>query len=185
MQQLDPIYVDGTHSAAELLRVRRDIAQGKMKIGGDGRASARLVLEDGSAYAHIGKLLLAEATVEETSGSVTLRAQFPNPKRELLPGMYVRATLEGGVAEEALVVPQVALTRDAKGNALAMVVGADGKVEQRVLSAHQAVGDQWIVESGLRVGERVVVEGLQKVRAGMTVKVVPAQAVAAAASAAR
>jgi membrane fusion protein (multidrug efflux system) len=176
VQQLDPIYVDATQSAAEMLRLRRAFSQGKLRIDGGGRPTASLVLEDGSTYEHTGQLLLAEAIVEETAGSVTLRAQFPNPRRELLPGMYVRMTLQGAVAEEALVIPQVAITRDAKGNALALVIGADGKLEQRVLSTQQAVGDQWIVDSGLKAGERIVVEGLQKVRAGMTVKVAGAAA---------
>jgi membrane fusion protein, multidrug efflux system len=182
VQQLDPIYVDATHSAAEMLRLRRDFAQGKLKIDGGGRPTARLVLEDGSAYASSGQLLLAEATVSETAGSVTLRAQFPNPKSELLPGMYVRMTLEGAVAQEVLLVPQVAVTRDAKGNALVFVIGDDGKVAQRALQATQAVGDAWIVDSGLKAGERVVVEGVQRLRAGMAVKVASA---ASAASAAR
>jgi membrane fusion protein, multidrug efflux system len=183
VQQLDPIFVDATQSAAENLRVRREFKEGKLKIGGDGRPTARLTLEDGSAYPHNGQLLLAEAIVEETAGSVTLRAQFPNPERLLLPGMYVRMTLEGAVAEEALVVPQVALTRDAKGNAVAFVIGAGDKVEQRILTTQEAMGDQWIVNSGLKAGERVVVEGVQKVRAGAVVKVVDAAQSAAAASA--
>jgi membrane fusion protein, multidrug efflux system len=157
VQQLDPIFVDATQSAAENLRVRREFREGKLKIGGDGRPTARLTLEDGTAY--------------------------PNPERLLLPGMYVRMTLEGAVAEEALVVPQVALTRDAKGNAVAFVIGQGDKVEQRVLSTQQAMGDQWIVNSGLKAGERIVVEGVQKVRAGAVVKVVDAAQSAAAASA--
>lgn len=173
VQQLDPIYVDATQSAAEHLRIRRDFAQGRLRMENGQRPVARLVLEDGSAYPHTGQLLLAESIVEPTAGSVTLRAQFPNPGKILLPGMYVRMTLEGAVADEALVVPQVAVSRDARGNALVFVVGADGKVEQRVLQASEAVGDQWIVDSGLKAGERVVVEGVQKVRAGMTVSVAP------------
>jgi len=182
VQQLDPIYVDATHSAAEMLRLRREFAQGKLKMDGGGRPTARLVLEDGSAYEGVGQLLLAESIVSETAGSVTLRAQFPNPKHELLPGMYVRMTLEGAVAQEALLVPQVAITRDAKGNALVFVVGDDGKVTQRALQATQAVGDEWIVDSGLQAGERVVVEGMQKLRMGMAVKVVSAADSAASAA---
>ncbi len=182
VQQLDPIFVDATHSSAEMLRLRREFAQGKLKIDGGGRPTARLVLEDGSAYDGVGQLLLAESIVSETAGSVTLRAQFPNPNRVLLPGMYVRMTLEGAVAQQTLLVPQVAVTRDAKGNALVFVIGDDGKVTQRALQATQAVGDQWIVDGGLKAGERVIVEGVQRLRAGMAVKVVSA---AAAASAAR
>ncbi len=183
VQQLDPIYVDATQSAAQLLRFRRELAQGKLKISGDGRPTVRLVLEDGTAYSAVGQLLLAEATVDETSGTVAVRAQFPNPERELLPGMYARVIFEGAVAEEALAVPQVALTRDAKGNALVYVVGPDDKVEQRTLTAHQAMGNQWIIDSGLAAGERVIVEGLQKVRAGMQVKPVEAAPAAAPAAA--
>lgn len=180
VQQLDPIFVDVTQTAAELLRVRRDIASGKIDIGGDGSPTVSLLLEDGSQYGPKGKLLLAEALVDPSSGSITLRAQFPNPKRELLPGMYVRATLGGAVAQQVLVVPQAALSRDAKGNALALLVGADDMVEQRVLTTSQAVGDQWIVSSGLKAGDRVIVEGLQKVRPGMKVKATEAVAAASA-----
>lgn len=182
VQQLDPIYVDVTQPAAEMLRFRRAFDQGRLKIDGNGRPTARLMLEDGSAYERQGQLLLAESIVSETAGSVTLRAQFPNPQGLLLPGMYVRMTLEGAVAGETLLVPQVAVTRDARGNALVFVVGADGKVTQRSLQATQAVGDQWIVESGLKADERVVVEGMQRLREGMTVKVVPEAAAASAAA---
>lgn len=178
VQQLDPIYVDATHTAAEMLRVRRDFDKGRVRLD-RGRAVARLTLEDGSTYASSGQLLLSEEIVEPTTGSITLRAQFPNPRRELLPGMYVRMTLEGAVVEDALLVPQVAVTRDAKGHALVYVVGADGKAEQRTLVATQAVGDQWLVESGLKAGERVVVEGLQKLRPGVSVKVTAAAAASA------
>ena len=182
VQQLDPIFVDATHSSAEMLRLRRDFAQGRLKMEGGGRPTARLVLEDGTAYDGVGQLLLAESIVSETAGTVTLRAQFPNSKRVLLPGMYVRMTLEGAVANETLLVPQVAVTRDAKGNALVFVIGDDGKVSQRALQATQASGDQWIVDSGLKAGERVVIEGVQRLRAGMAVKVVSAAASAASAA---
>ena len=184
VNQFDPIYVDATQSASEMLRLRRELAQGKLKIGGSGQPTAHLVLEDGSIYEHEGQLLLAESIVSETAGSVTLRAQFPNPDRMLLPGLYVRLRLEGAVANDALAVPQVAVTRDAKGNALVYVVGSDGKVEQRKVQATQAVGNQWIVDSGLKAGERVIVEGLQKVRPGATVKVSDAADVAALAASA-
>ena len=170
--QLDPIFVDAAQSAVNVLRFRREFEAGRLKIDGGGRPTARLTLEDGSAYPHSGQLLLAEAIVEETAGTITLRAQFPNPGRELLPGMYVRMALEGAVAEATLLVPQIAVTRDAKGNGLVYVIGPDDRLEQRSLVTNRAVGDQWIVESGLKAGERIVVEGLQKVRAGMTVKVI-------------
>ena len=184
VQQLDPIYVDVTQSSADLLRIRRDMASGKLKMGGDGRPSVKLVLEDGSTYSQEGKLLLAEATVDQTAGSVTLRAIFPNPKRELLPGMYVRATMQGAVADNVLLVPQTGVSRDAKGNAVAMVVGADSKVEQRTLETGQAVGNRWLVVKGLNAGDRVIVEGLQKVRVGAPVKPVEAQAAGATPTAA-
>ena len=176
--QLDPIFVDAAQSATNVLRFRRDFEAGRLKIDGGGRPTARLTLEDGSVYPHPGRLLLAEAIVEETAGTITLRAQFPNPDRELLPGMYVRMTLEGAVAEATLLVPQVAVTRDAKGNGLVYVIGPDDRLEQRSLVASRAVGDQWIVESGLQAGERIVVEGLQRVRDGMTVEIVDAAAAA-------
>lgn len=170
VQQLDPIYLDATQSASEVLRIRRSFAQGVVKLEG-GRPVVRLVLDDGTAYGPSGELQLAEAIVDQTTGTVTLRAQFPNPKGELLPGMYGQIRLEGAVMQDALVVPQVAISRDAKGNALAYVIDANNTIEQRSLTTRQALGDQWIVESGLKAGERVVVEGLQKVRAGAVVKV--------------
>ena len=179
VQQLDPIYVDVTQSSTDLLRIRRDMASGKLKIGGDGRPTVKLTLEDGSTYAQEGKLLLAEATVEKTAGSVTLRAIFPNPKRELLPGMYVRATMQGAVADNVLLVPQTGVSRDARGNAIALVVGAGEKVEQRSLETGQSIGGRWLVVKGLNAGDRVIVEGSQKVRVGAPVKAVEGTAVAA------
>lgn len=181
VQQLDPIYLDATQSASEVLRIRRDFAQGVVKLAGD-RPVVRLVLADGTAYGPSGELQLEEAIVDQTTGTVTLRAQFPNAKGELLPGMYGQIRLEGAVMQDALVVPQVAISRDAKGNAQAYVIDANNTIEQRSLTTRQALGDQWIVESGLKAGERVVVEGLQKVRAGAVVKVtgnVPASTSAA------
>ena len=173
VQQLDPIYVDVTQSSAELLRLRRDLAEGRLKSD-QGQAVVRLLLEDGTPYAVPGKLQFSEATVEERTGAVTLRAVFPNPKHVLLPGMYVRAVIEAGTAQNVLMVPQRGVTRDPKGNASAMVVTADNKVEMRALEAPRAVGDAWLVTSGLASGDRVIVEGLQKVRPGATVKPVAA-----------
>lgn len=170
VQQLDPIYVDATQSASDLLRIRRSFDQGVVKLEG-GRPVVRLVLDDGSTYEHAGQLKLSEALVDESTGTVTLRAQFPNPKGHLLPGLYGQIRLEGAVMQDALVVPQVAISRDVKGNALAYVINANNTIEQRSLTTRQAMGDQWIVESGLKAGERVVVEGLQKVRAGSAVNV--------------
>lgn len=174
VQQLDPIYVDVTQSSADLLRLRRDLAEGRLKSD-KGQAVVRLLLEDGTPYAPAGRLQFSEATVEERTGAVTLRAVFPNPKHELLPGMYVRAVIEAGTAQNVLLVPQKGVTRDPKGNASAMVVTADNKVEVRALEAPRAVGNAWLVTSGLASGDRVIVEGLQKVRPGATVKPVAAK----------
>jgi membrane fusion protein (multidrug efflux system) len=141
----------------------------------------RLVLEDGSLYAAEGRLAFSEVTVDPDTGSVTLRAQFPNPKGELLPGMYVRARLEQGTQGDAILVPHAALSRDARGNALVMTVNADNKVEPRIVKAEQSLGAQWVVTEGLAGGDRVIVEGLQKVRPGAQVQAVDAAAAAAAA----
>lgn len=183
VQQLDPIYVDVTQTSAELLRLQRDLNEGRLKhadvSAGDGQAKVKLVLEDGSTYPLEGKLQFSELSVDTTSGSVTLRAVFPNPKRQLLPGMYVRAIVEKGVSEQGILVPQAAVSRDAKGNATAMVLGTDGKVQARTLQTTQSVGEQWLVSSGLKAGDKVIVDGLQKVQPGA-----PAQGVEAHASSA-
>lgn len=169
VQQLDPIYVDLTQSSAELLRLRRELEAGRLQREGDSVA-VRLVLEDGSEYAAEGRLAVSEVTVDEGTGSVTLRARFPNPKGELLPGMYVRARLPQGVRSDAILVPHAALSRDARGNALVMVVGAEGKVEARPVTVAQSRGDRWVITAGLAGGERVIVEGLQRARPGATVQ---------------
>lgn len=184
VQQLDPIYVDVTQSSAELLRLRRELGQGAQKAG----VKVTLRLEDGSVYPLAGKLQFSDVTVDPGTGSVTLRALFPNPERVLLPGMYVHAQIAEGVREQAILAPQQGVTRNAKGEAVALVVGADGKIEQRAVTAERTVGDRWLVTSGLRAGDRLVVEGLQKVRAGAAVtpvEVAPTTvaAVSAAASA--
>lgn len=183
IQQLDPIYVDMTQSSVDLLRIRREMASGKLKMRGDGHPAVRLVLEDGSVYAEEGQLLLAEATVEKTANSVTLRAVFANPKRELLPGMYVRATVQGATADNLLLVPQTAVSRDARGNATALVVGKDNKVESRLLTTGAVVNGKWVVSEGLAAGDRVIVEGLQKVRVGAVAHATEASAASAAAPA--
>ncbi|HEY8369146.1 MAG TPA: efflux RND transporter periplasmic adaptor subunit [Thermodesulfobacteriota bacterium] len=174
VQQLDPMYVDVVQSSAELLRLRRELESGRLKSAGPGRASVRLRLEDGSEYAHEGTLQFTDVTVDESTGAVTLRAVFPNPKGELLPGMYVRAILQQGVAEQAILVPQQGVSRDPRGNAIALVVGDDGTVEQRTLEVSRAIGDKWLVTAGLRPGDRVIVEGLQRARPGSVVTPVPA-----------
>lgn len=173
IQQLDPVYVDVTQSSSELLRLRRDLNDGRLKRAEVGQARVRLLLEDGTAYAREGKLAFSDVTVDQGTGTVTLRAVFPNPDKVLLPGMYVRAVLEEGVRENAIVVPQQSVSRDAKGNAVAMVVNAENKVEPRMLKTQRALGNQWLVNEGLQVGDRVIVEGLQKARPGAPVMPVP------------
>ncbi|GAB2181154.1 efflux RND transporter periplasmic adaptor subunit [Denitratisoma sp. agr-D3] len=173
IQQLDPMYVDVTQSSAELLRLKRDWASGKLKRVNNKEASVRLLLEDGSEYPLSGKLQFSDVTVDQGTGTYTLRAVFPNPKGDLLPGMYVRAVLEEGTTSEALLVPQQGVSRDNKGNPTALVLTAEGKVEARVLKTERTVGDKWLVGEGIQSGDRVIVEGLQKVRPGAMAKAVP------------
>ncbi|NHZ42606.1 efflux RND transporter periplasmic adaptor subunit [Massilia aquatica] len=174
VQQLDPIYVDVTQSSTELLALRRRFDSGKLKQANGGQASVSLLLADGSKYAAQGKLQFADVSVDAGTGNVTLRALFPNPKGELMPGMYVRAVLDSGLDDKAITVPQVGVTRNQRGEATALVLTKENKVEQRVLSTGAAVGDQWVVNAGLVPGERVIVEGLQKVRPGAPAVAVPA-----------
>jgi len=170
VQQLDPIYVDVTQSSSELMRLKRELSSGHLKSAGADQAKVQLLLEDGSRYPLEGRLQFSDVTVDPGTGNVTLRAVFPNPKQDLLPGMYVRAVLEEGVDDAALLVPQQGVTHNAKGDATALVVGQDGKVEQRTLQTRRAIGDQWLVGTGLAAGDRVIVQGLQKVRPGAAVK---------------
>lgn len=185
LQQLDPIYVDVTQTSAELLRLQRDLAEGRLQRDATGQARVTLLLEDGSTYAQEGKLQFSELQVDATSGSVTLRAEFPNPKRQLLPGMYVRAQVQSGVQAQALLVPQAAVSRDAKGNATAMVVSKDGKAEPRQLQTSAVVNGQWLVTAGLAAGDQLIVDGLQRLRPGAPVQAVSLPLAAPAASAAR
>ncbi|MFL6549556.1 MAG: efflux RND transporter periplasmic adaptor subunit [Povalibacter sp.] len=178
VQQLDPIYVDLTQSSSELLRLRQEFGGTKLSEV----APVAIVLEDGSRYAHPGELKFADVTVDPQTGSFALRAVVPNPDRLLLPGMYVRATLERGQRANAVLAPQRAITRDPKGNGLAMVVDANNKVEQRNVKTVRTVGDNWLIDQGLDAGDRVIIEGLQKVQPGMTVK--PVEAPSAQANAA-
>ncbi|MFT4172875.1 MAG: efflux RND transporter periplasmic adaptor subunit [Herbaspirillum sp.] len=181
IRALDPMYVDLTQSSAAMLRLRAQLGQGRLKAGG---TDVRLVLEDGSTYAHAGRMKFAEVAVDEATGSVTLRAEFANPDGVLLPGMYVRAQLDEAVDNAALLAPQQGIARDPKGNATALVVGADGKVAQRTVVTERALGNAWRVTSGLAAGDRLVVEGLNKIRAGQTVKAVEVQVGAVAANSA-
>jgi len=170
VQQLNPIYVDVTQSTSTLLAIKRSMDAGSLKSG---TAKVRLVLEDGSVYAQPGKLQFSDVTVDQSTGAVTLRAEFPNPRADLLPGMYARAVLEEGVLEQALLVPQLAVARDTTGKPYAFVVDGDGKMQQRTLTTTRAVGDQWLVSEGLQPGDVVVVEGQQKAHAGQPVQAQP------------
>jgi membrane fusion protein, multidrug efflux system len=181
VQQLDPIYVDVTQSAAEVLNLRRDLEGGRLQAAGQGQARVRLVTDDGREYAQAGTLQFTDVTVDPGTGSIGLRALFPNPRGELLPGMFVRARLEEGVNPQALLVPQVGVTRDQKGLPVALVVNAEKKVERRQLVTDRAVGDAWLVTDGLKAGDQVIVEGLQKVRPGVQVNPVAAGAARATA----
>lgn len=173
VQQLDPIYVDIAQSSTEMLRLSREFASGALvKDAGEG-AEVTLTLEDGSTYAERGRLKVAEASVDPSTGSVTLRAVFPNPKRELLPGMFVRAKLSQGTRAAALLVPQRGVAHDPSGDATVLIVGKDGKVAERKVVAERAIGPDWLVTSGLAAGDRVIVDGLQKVKPGVAVKAVP------------
>jgi membrane fusion protein (multidrug efflux system) len=171
VQQLDSMYVDVTQSTAELLKLKQNLANGVMKKSAS--AQVKLLLEDGSKYPLPGTLKFSEVTVDQSTGSVTLRAVFPNPKQTLLPGMFVRAILEEGVDENAILIPQRGVTRNPKGDAVVMVVGAEEKVEPRPIKVVRTVGDSWLVSDGLKAGDRVILEGLQKARPGTQVKAVP------------
>ncbi|QYJ86233.1 efflux RND transporter periplasmic adaptor subunit [Shewanella mesophila] len=167
IQQLDPINVDIAQSSAQLLRLKAKLKQGALQATEN--ADVALILEDGSQYPHSGTLRFSEVSVDENTGSVTLRAEFPNPDGVLLPGMYVRAVLNAGTDPKAILVPQKAITRNTKGQAVAMVIGADNKVEPRVVTTAEVINHQWRVTDGLVVGDQLIVEGLQKIRPGAPV----------------
>ncbi|CNE66413.1 efflux RND transporter periplasmic adaptor subunit [Yersinia nurmii] len=169
VQQLDPMYVDVTQSSDEFLRLKKELASGVMKQE-NGKAKVRLLLENGTEYSETGTLEFSGVTVDETTGSITIRAIFPNPNESLLPGMFVRARLDEGVREDALLVPQQGITRNPRGEATAMVVGEGDKVELRTVTAAQAIGDKWLITDGLKPGDRVIVTGLQKIKPGVQVK---------------
>jgi membrane fusion protein (multidrug efflux system) len=178
--QLDPIYVDVSQSAATLLRLNRELAAGELEGAGDGAAKVTLKLEDGSAYPLPGKLQFTEVNVNEGTGTVMLRAIFPNPQHLLLPGMYVHAALIEGVNRNGILVPQQAVSRNTHGDATVLLVGDGDKAELRIIQAGPAMGDQWVVTAGLKPGERVIVDGLQNARPGIAVRPVPAGTVAVA-----
>jgi membrane fusion protein (multidrug efflux system) len=168
VQQLDPIYVDVTQSSAELLELRKAVAAGKLTGASD--VPVTILLEDGTRYAQNGKLAFSDVTVDPATGSYLLRVVVANPDHMLLPGMYVRALVSNGVRRDGILVPQQAVQRDPKGNTSAFVVTKDGKVESRPVRVSQTVGDRWLVEEGLGAGDRVVVEGLQKIKPGLPVQ---------------
>jgi len=175
VQQLDPIYVDVTQSTTELLRLKRDLASGVLQSNGNGEARISLKLDDGSTYNQQGRLKVSGVSVNEGTGTVTLRAEFANPDHLLLPGMYVRAVLEQARNDQAILIPQKAVNRSASGVTTALLV-VDGKVEQRELTVDRAVGNQWWVTAGLKAGDQLIVEGGQKVRTGAAVQVQDANA---------
>lgn len=171
IQQLDPIYVDVTQSSAELLKLRRELESGQLQKAGANAAKVSLNLEDGTTYTHEGRLEFSEVSVDQTTGSVTLRAVFPNPEHNLLPGMFVHARLAAGVNANAILAPQQGVTRDLKGQPTALIVDKDNKVELRQLKASRTVGSDWLIEEGLKPGDRLITEGLQFVKPGIEVKV--------------
>lgn len=168
VQQLDPIYVDVTQSSNDFLRLKQELADGSLKQA-DGKAQVKLLMDNGKEYSQPGTLEFSDVTVDETTGSITLRAIFPNPNDSLLPGMFVRARLDEGVNNNALLVPQQGITRNPRGDATAMVIGADNKVELRTVTTTQAIGDKWVVTDGLKSGDKVIVTGLQKIKPGVQV----------------
>ena len=173
IQQLDPIYVDVPQSTRELLRLKRRLADGRLNQNGRNQSKVKLVLEDGTTYPLQGTLQFRDVTVDPTTGSVVLRVVFPNPEGVLLPGMFVKAIVKEGINERAILIPQQSVARDPKGNPIALVVNAENKIEQRRLRLDRTIGDKWLVTAGLGSGDRLVVEGLQKVRPGASVKVIP------------
>jgi membrane fusion protein (multidrug efflux system) len=176
IQQLDPIYVDVTESSANLLRLKQNLASGRLKGNGAKQAIVRLLLEDGTPYPLEGTLKFSDVTVDPSTGSFILRTLFPNPQRVLLPGMYVRAIVQEGVVDQAILVPQQSVSRDPKGNPVALIVDGSEKVAQQKVALDRAIGDKWLVTEGLKPGDRLIVEGVQRVRPGASVKAVAFEA---------
>jgi len=173
IQELDPIYVDFTQSSSERLRLMESLRSGRLKSGGSDQARIKLLLEDGSSYLEKGTLKFSDVTVDPSTGSVTLRGLFPNPRQLLLPGMFVRGIVQEGVREQAILVPQRGVTRNPAGEAMVMVVGAEEKVEPRIIKVERTIGNDWLVNDGLQPGDRVILEGIQRARPGTPVKAVP------------
>ena len=176
VQQLDPIYVDISQSSVEMLRLKSQLDSGQLQGDAKNQAEVKLTLEDGREYAETGKLQFSEVSVDTGTGAVLLRALFPNPRRELLPGMFVRARLTQAVKKDALLVPQRGVTRNQHGDAVVLVVGADDVIAERVVTTDRAIGNDWLVTTGVAAGDRIVLDGLQKVRAGIKVRTVEAVA---------
>ena len=173
VQQLDPIYVDIVQSSTAMLRLQRQLASGALVKDADDHAEVSLTLEDGSVYPERGQLMVSEASVDPSTGSVVLRAVFPNPQRELLPGMFVQTQLTRGTRTAALLVPQRGVSHNPAGEATVLIVEKDGKVAERTVSADRAIAGEWLITTGLSPGDRVIVDGLQKVKPGVAVKAVP------------
>ncbi len=179
VQQLDPVYVDMVQSSVDGLKLRRDVQEGRLQTSGANAAKVTLILEDGRTYAETGKLQFSDVTVDPGTGSVTVRAIFPNKDRVLLPGMFVRARIDEGVNTKALLVPQIGVSHDPRGLPIALVVDQDNKVAIRSLVTSGTYGNNWVVDSGLNPGDRVIVNGVEKARPGTVVKTVAAQLPAA------
>lgn len=175
IQQLDPIYVDVTQPSASLLRLKQSMARGDLEKSGESAAKVRLLLEDGSHYAREGRLEFSDVTVDQNTGSITLRAVFPNPQGDLLPGMYVRAVLQEGTKQNGILVPQQSVSRNSAGKPLVYVVDKDKKIELRAVDIDRAVGDQWLMRSGLQSGDQIVVDGIQRAKPGSVVETTPWQ----------
>lgn len=175
IQQLNPMFVDVPQSTTEMLHRNERSARGRLKTDGEDQRKVKLILKDGAEYSLEGTLQFRDVTVDPATGSVILRMVFPNPESTLLPGMYVRAVVQEGIAEEAILAPQQGVTRDPRGNPVALIVDDAGKVQQRVLMIDRAIGNQWLVVSGLKAGERLIVEGMMNVRPGAAVKVIPSK----------
>ena len=183
VQQIDPVYVDLTQSSLDGLRLRRDFVNGKLQVDSQNRAKVSLILEDGTPYPITGTLQFSDISVDSGTGSVDVRAVFPNPRHELLPGMFVRARLTEGLNDRAMLVPEVGITHNPQGQATANVVGPDDKVSVRVVTASRTIGDKWVIDAGLNAGDRVIVAGIQKIQPGGTVKPVEQEQPAAPAAA--
>ena len=174
VQQLDPLYVDLTQSSTEVFSLRRALAAGRLESSPADSAKVNLILDDGSAYSVEGTMQFSDITVDPTSNSITLRALFPNPKTELFPGLFVRARIAEGTVPAAILAPQLGIGRNTKGDPTALVVGAENKVELRILKIDRAVGNQWLVSDGLKPGDQLIIQNLQRIHPGSVVKPVPA-----------